>query len=391
MNQGNSGVALIGGGIACSLGTSIERITDALLSAHHLSNTLAIDWFEDSFVVPWKGINGMTLDDTDFGRLSNRQDSFLYEVVDKALVCLSPAEYRSDKLGIFLGSSSFEVGPSEFNYHQSICQFGVEQAMPMQLVSYGNLTSKLRRKFNLTGPDFVFGTACSASANAILSAQQMLSAGVIDHALVVGIETYNLTTLAGFHVMQLLASDQVKPFDINRTGLILGEACAAIVLAREGQSSLRVQGGASQCDTDSVTGASEDGGAVASVIARALDDCAISVEEISFIKAHGTASLSNDKAEAAALSRMFSRMPPLFSLKGSLGHTLGACGVVELLCLEALLGQCLIPPTTGFSDADSALGIIPTTTPQKLQSGGHGLLNHLGFGGNNTILVVSHE
>jgi len=379
-------VSIVGRGISCNLGNRVDDIVDALLEGSCSSEAITVDVFDRPFSVQWCGI-----DNSDDSINQYRFDELLFSVVAHALEESGLNAETRARTGIFLGSSSFEIGPSEKSYREDLDKLGSEHAMPMQLISYGNLTRKIRRKYSLNGVDYVYGTACSASANAVLCAHRMLVANQIDAALIIGIETCNLTSLAGFHSMQLISEDKVRPFDRNRSGMILGEACAATVLTRSNTGTLSLLGGASRCDTASVTGAAADGRGISLVIEDAMTGCGLVPAEISFIKAHGTASVSNDQAEAAALATQFSVMPDVFSLKSNLGHTLGACGVLELICLDELVRRRVLPPTSGFEELDPQLGIHPTREITTLSDGGVCLMNHFGFGGNNTVLVASYD
>src|SRR5690606_14559770 len=150
---------------------------------------------------------------------------------------------------------------------------------------------------------YTYSTACTSSANAVLYAHRMLEAGVIDHALVVGLEHFNQMTVLGFHGLGLISpAGAMMPFSRGRDGLILGEGCGLILLSRsENEASLQICGGAIATDNHSLTAANVDGSSLAAVITQALSDSSITAETIIAIKAHGTASLMNDEAEAAGL------------------------------------------------------------------------------------------
>ena len=152
----------------------------------------------------------------------------------------------------------------------------------------------------------------------------------------------------------------------------------------------RILGGANNCDTHNPTTANPDGRSVAEVLRLALNRTGTAVGDVRGIKLHGTGSLSGDQAEAAGLTQVFPTMPPLSGLKAYIGHSLGACGVVELVLFAGALQGGLIPATAGFSTPDPALGLHPLTAPRPAQAGRY-LLNHFGFGGNNTVLVLEQS
>ncbi|WP_018404014.1 beta-ketoacyl synthase N-terminal-like domain-containing protein [Marinobacter gelidimuriae] len=236
------------------------------------------------------------------------------------------------------------------------------------------------------------GAYCTATANAILSAAAAIRTGVSDHALVVGLETRNDTTLAGFHGMQLLAQKNMRPFDRQRDGLVLGEGCGVMLLSKceSDDPGVLLQGGASNCDTFSISASNPDGSTIAAVMADALDRSGIAPSDIQAIKAHGTATPLNDVGEAAGMRRAFDNVPPFFSLKAALGHTLGSCGVMETLLVAAALPEGRLPASAGFSEPDPGLGVVPMS--KLLAVGpGHYLLNFFGFGGNNSSLIIRYQ
>jgi 3-oxoacyl-(acyl-carrier-protein) synthase len=111
--------------------------------------------------------------------------------------------------------------------------------------------------------------------------------------------------------------------------------------------------------------------------------------DITALKTHGTASLLNDEAEAAGMRRVFAQMPPLTAIKPFLGHTLGACGLNELLVFCAAAERGWLIATPGVGVGDEKLGVSLNQRPLDLPRG-HFMLNYFGFGGNNTSLIVSN-
>src|SRR5690242_7107372 len=255
----------------------------------------------------------------------------------------------------------------------------------MPYCGYGDLAELARRAVGSEGPVFIYNTACTASANALLGAARALSLGRHRHALVVGAELANRTTLAGFSGMQLLA-EQLRPFAAERSGMVLGEGVGAVLLsAQPGDGEYLLHGGANNSDTFSVTAANPDGASVAAALQQALD--ATGTREVRGIRVHGTASGAGDTAEALGLCKVFGEMPPLSALKPYLGHTLGACGVNELVLYQGALQRGWLPASADAGTPDPGLGVQALTRKTEARSGRY-LLNHFGFGGNNTVLVL---
>ena len=330
------------------------------------------------------------LADAPLRQLDKRLDAVLDKLIGDALAAaeLTPAEQR--RTGLFLGSSSFDIGATEQQYCEALREDALALAMARGS-SIGNLALQLCERFGLRGPDYSFNTACTASANALVYADAMIRSGQLDHALVLGVETYNSITALGFYGLQLLTPSAMRPFSPERNGLVLGEGCSALVLSYRARKAdgFRLLGSGNLCDTHSMSAANPDGSTVAYVIEQALQRAGLKASDITALKTHGTASLLNDEAEAAGMRRVFAQMPPLTALKPFLGHTLGACGLNELLVFCAAAEQGSLIATPGLGIGDENLGVSLNQRPLDLPCG-HFMLNYFGFGGNNTSLVVSN-
>jgi 3-oxoacyl-[acyl-carrier-protein] synthase-1 len=292
---------------------------------------------------------------------------------------------------IFIGSSSYTIGQSEALFAAAL---GAGEAGPLPVPSagFGQLSRHLQTSHGLSGADYLFNTACTSSANALLIAAEHILAGYCEQALVIGMELFNVTTLAGFYGMQLLANEVMRPFDRRRDGLVLGEGCGAILLQAAGpdDNGLFVSGGASGCDTYSISTSNPDGTSNAEVMTQALNNVGLAPGDITAIKAHGSASPLNDDAEAAGMRRVFNEPPPFFVLKPYVGHTLGACGTIETILVCAAIREGFLPASGGFEIYDDDLGVHPMTAALNVDSG-HFMLNYFGFGGNNASILLSHE
>lgn len=292
------------------------------------------------------------------------------------------------RMPVFVASSALDLIGREPDYAKAIARG--ESRVAFMNPQPGFLAGRLARRFGLGGGQYTINTACSSGANALLAAAGMIRRGDCPQALVIGLETPGRVTLAGFRSLMLLSPTRNRPFDRRRNGIILGEAAAALVLDAEpgtgNLAGLSLAGGATGYDTASPTQTA--GSAVAEVIGRALEQTATG--ELVAIKAHGTGTPGNDAAEALGIQ--LAGLPtglPLTSLKPALGHTLGACGVLETLASAVCWRQGFLPPTAGFEQADPTLTLQPQSSATPLAAG-RMLLNYFGFGGNNSVLVMDY-
>ena len=319
----------------------------------------------------------------------SRHDRLLQVVADALEQADLTPEQRRD-CAILVGSSSSTLPDAEDDW---ATRGRRADFIPMPYAGgHGEIADNLARRFDLHGARHFIGTACSSSANALLLGSRLLHGGHARAALVVGVDWYNELTLRGFEALMLLDPVRPRPFDIDRRGLVLGEGVAALVLtmaepAQAGAWSLR--GGATMGDTDSPTHTSPEG--VAEVVERALGSAGIDSADLTAIKAHGTATPHNDVAEGQGLARVFgAQQPPTSSLKGAIGHTLGACGAIETAALMACIDAGFWPASHGLANADPECAIEPATAPRPCGNGLF-LLDFFGFGGNNCALILERH
>jgi len=366
---------------SCALGENLTEAVTNLLAARVAPRPETFTELADPVVMPYFAMRGEE-------RVAEAIYADLLRMAQSALGGLSATARR--RTGLFLGSSSFDVNVSESLYRQQLRERVL--AVPMPIVGYGKLAQRLGEQFTLSPHRHTYSTACTSSANALLYAHRMLEAKIIDHALVIGLEFFNATTLLGFHGLGLISpSGTLSPFSRERDGLVLGEGFAVVLLSREEQSEISLCGGAITTDNHSLTAANADGSSIAAVIERAVADSGVDVTSIVALKAHGTASLMNDEAEAAGLKQLFpdASMPPVLTLKPFCGHTLGACGVLETALLVGCLQRGQIPGNP-HAEVDPALA-IPLLRETRAAPVGHYLLNCFAFGGNNNALVLRRD
>lgn len=288
---------------------------------------------------------------------------------------------------LVLGTSSF-LFAGEAQYRHTLASRG-ESVLPA-LAPPGSVALRVAGDLGIQGPVLTLSTACSSSANALLVASAMLRRGDAPYALVIGVEGLSVSALSGFHALMLLDAHGCRPFDAQRRGMQLGEGVGVVLLQADDHGTARLLGGANLCDTHHMTSATPDGSAMRAVMEMALADAGLRPEDVILIKAHGTGSLDNDTAEAAAMHSLFgTQIPPFTGIKRYVGHTLGACGTIELAAFLGCLRAGFVPPTAGFTQADAELRVTPLTEAQAAPSGPV-MLNFFGFGGNYASLLLTH-
>jgi 3-oxoacyl-[acyl-carrier-protein] synthase I len=260
----------------------------------------------------------------------------------------------------------------------------------------GEVSDWISQKYGIKGVTMTFSMACVSSSHALVVAAQLLEQKKIRRAIVVGYEPLLNLTLHGFASLLLYDDDKCRPFCNKRSGMQIGEGAAAVILEQNESSSAsrakyKFAGGYLFNDTNSLTSAGVDGELVKDVISHTLNKAEISAGEVVAIKAHGTGTRDNDLSEGRGLAKLFGeKLPPVVSLKGAIGHTLGAAGAVETAVWLSCCEEGVIPRSFGFEEVDPEIGFQPSPVNTPATDGAY-LFTYFGFGGTCTSYLVIKE
>lgn len=319
---------------------------------------------------------------------------------------IAPGDLDRARSGVALGTGMAGSGSLDEAYSR-LYRDGAKRLKPFTVLMAmnGAPASQIALEYQLAGPNLTYSTACSSSAVAIGEALRLIRHGYVHTMLAGGAEallTYG--TIRAWEALRTLAKEDedhpeasCKPFAANRSGLVLGEGAAMLVLedwdraqARGATILAELVGYGSSNDCAHITQPSVAGQATA--MAAALDDAGLQPGDIDYINAHGTGTVLNDRTETAAIKQVFgdhARQLPVSSTKSMHGHLMGAAGAVEFVaCIEALRQQA-IPPTRNLSlpDPDCDLDYVPGR-------GRGGLVlrqvmsNSFAFGGTSAVLIA---
>jgi nodulation protein E len=257
--------------------------------------------------------------------------------------------------------------------------------------------SHVSMDLGLKGPTFSVATACASGTHAIGQAFHMLRSGAAPVAITGGADAcVTVGTLKGWEALRVLSADTCRPFSKTRSGLVLGEGAAIVVLetrehalARGARIYAELLGFGMSADAGDITAADPDGAARA--MQAALRDARVNAEAIDYVNAHGTATTLNDRMETIALRKTFGSSAErlaISSSKGVLGHSLGAAGALELAASALALHMQTIPPTANYEepDPDCDLDFVPNVArqaPLRLA-----MSSSFAFGGLNAALVL---
>ncbi len=258
----------------------------------------------------------------------------------------------------------------------------------------GESTQQVADYLQASGMVSTISTACSSAANAIMLGARLLKSGRINRAIVGGVDALTKFTVNGFNVLQILDHELSQPFDEARRGLNLGEGAGFLVLetaatATKERRLAELVGYANSNDAFHQTASSPDGTGAYLAMKGALDQAALTTQEIDYINVHGTGTNNNDLSEGRAMQRLFGpQMPTFSSTKAATGHTLGAAGGIEAVLSVMALQEQVVYPNLRFETPITALeeALIPATETKK-QAITYILSNSFGFGGNTSSLI----
>jgi 3-oxoacyl-[acyl-carrier-protein] synthase II len=237
--------------------------------------------------------------------------------------------------------------------------------------------------------------ACASSTIAIARAAALIAAGRSETALVVCMDLVSEFVFSGFSALQALSVEPCRPFDLNRSGLSLGEGgCALLLMSgararREKRHILgSIAGWGAANDATHITAPARDGCGLIQATRQAVRKAGINLDDIAAVNAHGTGTVYNDQMELTAFRTLFGeRQLPMHSVKGSIGHTLGAAGGIEVALGLKSLQSGLLPPTVGLVEPETGAEGRFSSKPQHI-NGSYLLTTNSGFGGVNAALIL---
>jgi 3-oxoacyl-[acyl-carrier-protein] synthase-1 len=293
------------------------------------------------------------------------------------------------RVGVFLGTSTSGILQTEIAYRHRDPATG---ALPPSL-HYGethntySVSRYVRAALGLQGPAFVVSTACSSSAKVFAAAARMIGAGIVDAAVVGGVDSLCMTTLYGFKSLELVSSDICRPFDAHRNGLSIGEAAAFALVQREPQQvQAWLLGAGESSDGHHMSSPHPEGAGAAAAMRGALAQAGLQPQDVDYLNLHGTGTPGNDAAEAMAVHAVFGNTLPCSSTKGYTGHTLGAAGALEAAVCVLALQHGFMPAGLNVTTPDPTLQVLylhePRQQPLRVVAS-----NSFGFGGSNASLV----
>ena len=313
------------------------------------------------------------------------------------------SEYSMALVGGQASSNALEIHSSAQGYLdrnfnlRAVSPFAVPRIMPSSSISVLSLL------FGIRGESFDVSAACSTSALSVAQAVRLIRSGEYDMVLVGGAEQIDWTCALGFCACRALATayndtpeKASRPFSASRDGFVLAGGAAYMLL--ESERSVRARGARPICEISGIGGNSSasdmvvpDADASSGVMAKALANAGLTIDDIGYINTHGTATPVGDKVEIEAIRRLVGsgKCPAINSTKSQTGHMVGATGAAEIIFSSIMLEKQFISPSINCEDLDPEFADVDIVREYRECAFDHAISNSFAFGGSNVSVVIS--
>ncbi len=378
-------VVITGAGVFSALGNSIDELWNSIRNSYSgIERKYFSDCVGEVLCAPIKKIVSY--------------EQCIYDAVKEALDTTDIRD-RSKRWGLIVGTAAGEMPELE---KIMTCEYQEKQnndkSEYVSIYPYHGIAEKIKKRFEL---NFVYSltisAACASSNIAILHACQLLKDYIVDKVIVVGVDFLSDYDFLGFRSLGIMSDSAIRPFDVNRSGIVLGEACAALVLERDNDihntghwKKVEIVGGAISNEAYNLATPDPDAKGAVLSMEKAMYRSGITASKIDYINAHGTGTKLNDLMEAKAIHKVFGEKAsiiPISSSKSMTGHTRGASGAIEaIICILALQYQ-IIPATINHLDDDPEININCVANQAKEAKLKYVMSNSFGFGGHCASII----
>lgn len=304
------------------------------------------------------------------------------------------ARWGKHRVAVLIGTSTGGLDATEVAYGAWGESGEVPSAYDLRHQhDFNALGELIAESIGALGPVYVVSTACSSSAKVHASAARLMDLGLIDAALVGGIDSLCRMTLHGFRGLGILSETRCKPFASDRSGINIGEGAGLMLVERvtedtDARALAYVLGAGESSDAYNMSSPEPSGRGAKEAMQRALESGGLRPDQVDLVIAHGTATQQNDVAESLAIEGVLGLQTPVISTKAYTGHQLGAAGATSAVFAASVVRRDAIPPSLGAEPMDASLRV------RVMGEGGRGasrvvLANAFAFGGSNVCLAIA--
>ena len=402
-------VVVTGTGVISPVGNSSEQFWHNLTSGFlgiGVLDAFDISEFEVSVAAQVRDFDPLQYMDRKEARRMDRYCQFAVAAAHEAMGMsgMSVAEYGTDRVGVIIGTGVGGLETMQTEYKKLFVGGGPSRISPLFVpMMISNMAAgKIAMIYGCRGANYCVTTACATGTHSIGEAFHAIKFGIIDACITGGAEApIAPIAIAGFTNMTALTTEKdptraSTPFDINRSGFVIGEGAGILILEsleharnRGAHIICEIVGYGATADAYHITSPDPEGEGVILALKLAMEEAGVEPAQIDYINAHGTSTPLNDKYETLAIKKALGEAAyntRISSTKSMTGHLLGAAGAIEAMATIFAIRDNIIPPTIGLLEADPEcdLDYVPNQSvkaPVQVA-----LSNSLGFGGQNGVL-----
>jgi len=384
-------VAIVAAGIVSPLGFGLTETLQSLRQARDCVTPVTAFSVEKTRCKTAAQIDdGRLLDKANRSRQDRRLHRASYMVMTALAELLERAREFEPEIAI-VGTTSGGMSFGE-NFYRTLGNGGVCSAALIANYPPQKQIVDAMEKFGINAPAQVIANACASGTNAIGHAFNAIRTGRCQRILAGGYDALSELVFVGFDSLQAATPEKCRPFDSNRSGMVLGEGAALLALeelesARSHGAEIlgEITGYGISTDNHHLTQPNPDGSGPRRAMEQALAQAQLEPNQVGYINAHGTATVLNDTAEGKAIAELFGDVP-VSSTKSMMGHSLGAAGAIEAVVSLLALQHQFLPPNINFREAELSLNIVANEARDAQFD--CAISNSFGFGGTNATIVL---
>ena len=384
-------VAIVAAGIVSPLGSGLTETLQSLRQARDCVTPVTAFSVEKTRCKTAAQIDdGRLLDKANRSRQDRRLHRASYMVMTALAELLERAREFEPEIAI-IGTTSGGMSFGE-NFYRTLGNGGVCSAALIANYPPQKQIVDAMEKSGINAPAQVIANACASGTNAIGHAFNAIRTGRCQRILAGGYDALSELVFVGFDSLQAATPEKCRPFDSNRSGMVLGEGAALLALeefesARSHGAEIlgEITGYGISTDNHHLTQPNPDGSGPRRAMEQALAQAQLEPNQVGYINAHGTATVLNDTAEGKAIAELFGDVP-VSSTKSMMGHSLGAAGAIEAVVSLLALQHQFLPPNINFREAELSLNIVANEARDAQFD--CAISNSFGFGGTNATIVL---
>lgn len=312
---------------------------------------------------------------------------------------LLDSDIDKSRIGVAMGTTMGEI-PTLTKVNEIWMEKGASAVPGSLFLQYpsGVIAANVGHHFNLGGPNIVIPTACAAGNYAIGYAYDQIQLGKATAMIAGGSDSLSKLAFSGFNRLHSLAADNCRPFDKNRSGIVISEGCGVLVLedydhAMERGATIHAEvfGYGLSCSAFHMITPHPEGMGAMRAMNNALRSSGIDRDKIDYISAHGTGTQANDKGETLGIKKVFGDRAsdiPISSIKSMLGHTMGAASAIEAVTCAMIIEKQVIPPTINYEEKDPHCDLDYVPNQARERQVNYILSNAYAFGGNDSSVLI---